>query len=216
MIWRSILTASLACICFSAAEAQHLSRAYMQQCNDLFRDLHTMKGCGRPECSTTMDTTYWNSMLREMEQRKWGIWPEKNTYYKDGSPGSPKADSITFSTAEMKYIMDALRTRANAAWDVGNILHSITFLPRQYIDSIERMDKEREPDQREHSTHFYEHFACGTLYHVSHPVFLRKNTICIFYQGTETVLGGSGNMHIYVKTNKGWEAFAELYGFIDG
>lgn len=201
-------------ICVSpVVNAQHLSKEYINLCNVFFKDVRIRfdGSHGRLDCSAIIDS--FSCTFSEMEL--WRKGGEKNTFYKYGPPCSTIQDSITFSSTEMHYIKEALETLAHEEWDSGNVLDSFNFIPQKFIDSIATIEKEKEPDGPDRGRFFYGHFSSRKLYQVSHPVFLRNNTVCIFYRAFEDPYGGGGSMDIYVKTKKEWVAFAELGSFIE-
>ncbi len=200
MNWRRIILTSLVCFSFSTVGAQTLSQEYINLCNEFFKDIRLWGYCGKLDCTT---------------ESNWHIKLKENTYYNDFVSGSPNKDSIVFSPVEIQYLNDTLDKLTHVEWKAGNILDSITFFQKQYIDSIAQIyKKNRSYSAPRYGDHYCDRFACRRLYKISHPVFLRKNSICVFSWSIESREGPASFMVIYIKKNNRWKEFKELYGSI--
>ncbi len=202
MNWRSIILTSLVCFSFSTVGAQTLSQEYINLCNEFFKDIRLWGYCGKLDCTTESD---------------WYIKLEKSTYYNDIVSGFPPKDSIVFSPAELQYINDTLSKLILEEWGTDKILDSINFFSKQHIDSIAEIEEKNNPyGMKGRRNSFYNHFICHRLFKISHPVFLRNNTVCIFSWGIEDPYGDSQLIRIYVKTEGRWKDFNELFASIGG
>ena len=101
-------------------------------------------------------------------------------------------EKIIFTEKEMKYVSEEIEKNNNNGW-VKNKVVDAQFIARDTIESY--LSKK---------SSFY-------IYHsFSKPIFLRNNSICIFYfDETE-----GGKLATFVKVNGSWKYFAELYSWI--
>ncbi|RZJ68413.1 MAG: hypothetical protein EOO50_01070 [Flavobacterium sp.] len=118
-----------------------------------------------------------------------------------GNASAP--ETITLSAAEIDFVISELaQANKNKNWSKGLIKNS-RLVSEQEMDSI-FLDKDKG----------YEYFKKNygpVLDHVSKPVFLKNNTVGIFYKGTSgKPLSGGGGFSIYVKDDGIWKEYAML------
>jgi len=101
-------------------------------------------------------------------------------------------EKIVFTEKEMKYVYEEIEKNSNNGWAKNKVVDA-QFIARDTIETY--MQKK---------SRFY------TYYSFSKPIFLRNNSICIFY--FEESDGGS--LSTYVKVNGSWTYFARFYSWV--
>lgn len=184
--------------------AQQLSAKYIHCSESLFADLFPNTDGKKMDCLDGFDTS-----CCAFDQ----LGTRKHTFYKYGC--RRPEDSITLSATEVKFIQDALLANTKRAWDTSYVSAHLRFLSSQYIDSIAAIERHMHPEYPETSPFFYAHFSGKRLLSVSHPVFLRNNTVCVFRYCMFSASGTFGTMDIYLKKENRWQVVGELGSFME-
>lgn len=62
---------------------------------------------------------------------------------------------------------------------------------------------------------FYKKYSPNGYYNFSKPIFLRNDSLCIFYYGNHCGgLCGGGGLYVYKKTENGWKSWIELFRWV--
>ncbi len=147
------------------------------------------------------------------------IWP---AYY-DNIERSLKADTlqgalfpyrrdtpkeyIVLSKQEKVYIFKCLQEQKTKAWPDNLFPKSRLIL----YDTITAIFK----DRRRGWPYFNNHFARSGFHSFTQPIFLRNNSLCIFYSDYSCGgLCGSGEFAVYRKQNGVWIKIISLYSWI--
>ena len=118
------------------------------------------------------------------------------------------ADTLILTNAELKYIHDQLNKMDRP------YLKSDLFDSTQIVSpsSIHRLFKKGIGEGWEA---FYKRYSPKGYYVFSKPIFLRNDSLCIFYYGYSCGgLCGSGGLYIYKKTGSDWKPWLELFRWI--
>jgi len=104
-----------------------------------------------------------------------------------------KMDSIEFDDTELKYIIEQGNKLNDNHWSENifpnaQIIHPAQF--EKHFGSIAFLD----PIDK----------LCYNVYTFSNPIFLRNNTICLFYTEEKTFSNLYGEFNLYVLKNKKW------------
>ena len=104
-------------------------------------------------------------------------------------------DSAFYTKAEIDFIMKSIKT-SSIKWSNG-LLGSVKVTSRDSIDVIFK-------DKSKGWNCFYKHF--GQSYHTfSVPIFLRNDTLCLFYSATHCGYEcGDGHFILYKRENGKW------------
>lgn len=124
---------------------------------------------------------------------------------------SPKKDTskdvrIKFSSIERSYIIEQLNNLNMQAWP-DEIFPMSRVVHFNKIDSIQKSvnAKKLDPLLR----------LCYTVYIFTHPIFLRQNTICLFYSGKTNFAVMEGEFWIFKKEGQNWIKYSPLYQWIE-
>jgi hypothetical protein len=105
------------------------------------------------------------------------------------------ADTLVFSQEEKRYIETKITNLKFNAWRPGLIENS-KFIQTNYLKKMVS-----KPGGWQY---FHRHFG-SVVYWFSKPIFVRNNTLSIFYIGYSCDgLCGSENLSVYVKVNNKW------------
>lgn len=118
-----------------------------------------------------------------------------------GNTSAP--NTITLSKSEIDFIMSEL-TSANKTqnWSKGLIRNS-QLLTKTEIDSIYL-------DKAKGYPYFQKQYG-NVLNTISKPVFLKNNTVCVFYLGSSgAALSGGGGFQLYVLDKGVWKSYRML------
>ena len=115
---------------------------------------------------------------------------------------SSKPDSITFDIAEKKFILNQLDDLNKLKWE-DNLFRRSKKLSSCQIDSMYRVirSSDTEPLNK----------LCYNVYTFSHPIFLRNNTICLFYNEERSFVAKEGEFSIYKLHRNEWIKYAPIY-----
>jgi len=115
--------------------------------------------------------------------------------------------SFHLTTQETNYIYSRLDLLGSSVWKPG-ILEKSTLISKDTVTKI--FHRSDIPGW----TYFYQHYGMR-LYSFGKPIFLRNNTICIFYFGYGCGdLCGFGSLCIYIKENGCWKNKYTIYSWI--
>jgi len=114
------------------------------------------------------------------------------------------AKKLILTNVELKYIHRQLN-KMNKPYLKSDLFDSTQIIPQL---SIQKLFKKHVDDVWEA---FYNQYSPKGYYVFSKPIFLRKNSLCIFYSGNSCGdLCGYGSLYIYEKTKNGWKPWLEL------
>jgi len=104
-------------------------------------------------------------------------------------------DSAFYTKAELDFIMKSIKT-SSIKWSNG-LLGSVNVISKDTIDAIFK-------DKSKGWNYFYKHF--GQSYYIfSLPIFLRNDTLCLFYSSTHCGYEcGDGHFKLYEKEYGKW------------
>ena len=116
------------------------------------------------------------------------------------------AEKIIFDSSERKYIIDQLNLLNSTVWP-NTIFPKSNVIAFSKIDSIQKSVNERKLDPILR--------LCYSVHFFSKPIFLRQNTICLFYTGTTDFAMKEGEFWIYKKDNTKWEKYSPIYRWLE-
>lgn len=101
-------------------------------------------------------------------------------------------DRITLTLKERKFIQGRIRGINLKPWN-DKLFTDSRVIPFDKIDDLIKTvnDKKEDPLKR----------LCSTVYFFTRPIFLRRNSLCIFYFGKTTFATKEGEFWIYEKKN---------------
>ncbi|MBD3581643.1 hypothetical protein [Flavobacterium selenitireducens] len=107
---------------------------------------------------------------------------------------------ISLSKTEIDFVIAELSVAGKQAnWSKGLIRNSRQVSTKE-VDSIFLNRNKGYP--------YFKRKYGSVLYHFSKPVFLRNNTVCVFYKGTSgQPESGGGGFSLYVKDNGVWKTY---------
>jgi hypothetical protein len=128
------------------------------------------------------------------------IVPIKRDTLRNGFPllenGSVNTNYVVFSKEERAYIAKKIEEQKTATWSDG-LLPNSKLITKATIKDI---FNEREKGW----IYFHGKYSSG-FYTFSKPIFLKNNTICVFYYGYHCdYLCGYGDWSVYKKVNGDW------------
>lgn len=113
-----------------------------------------------------------------------------------------KADRIRFDSIERNYIIGQLINLNSVSWPDA-LFPKSKAVHFTKIDSIQKSVNDRKLDPLVR--------LCHSIYIFSHPIFLRQNSICLFYSGTTNFATKDGEFWIYRKEGSHWKKYAPIY-----
>ncbi|OIV39834.1 hypothetical protein [Flavobacterium johnsoniae] len=121
------------------------------------------------------------SIKEALKETKFQIWDTRFPKLINEIPSV-----LQFTDSELDYVYKEIEKNDNKDWAKGKLKNA------EFIKS-------------EDSEKYY------GIYSFSKPVFLRKNTICIFYsEGNE-----SGNLATYIKINDEWKYYSGFFEWVN-
>lgn len=116
------------------------------------------------------------------------------------------SDKITFTLSEKNFIITELQKLNKQKWP-NEIFPKSRVVRFNDIDSIQKSinDQKLDPVMR----------LCYTVYIFSHPIFLRNNSICLFYSGKTNFAVRDGEFWVYKKQGSAWIKYAPVYRWIE-
>lgn len=116
------------------------------------------------------------------------------------------AERIQFTAVEREYIINQLNNLNSNSWP-DLILPKSKVISFTKIDSIQKSvnDQKLDPLIR----------LCHSVKIFSHPIFLRDNSICLFFSGTVDFAMKEGEFWIYRKEGFHWKKYTPLYRWIE-
>ena len=135
----------------------------------------------------------------------------RGTFYRKALYDTSKTvvvDTFCFSEEERKYVDSFFSNPANFKIDTGLLNNSI-ILPTKIIDSLFK-------NSLDLSAYLNEKYHKDRFFYISKPIFLRNNTMCLFYDSSIRggPLGDDGTFVIYIKDKTGWKIYCPLYGWL--
>ncbi|MDB5159272.1 MAG: hypothetical protein JWR50_3979 [Mucilaginibacter sp.] len=118
-----------------------------------------------------------------------------------------KKDSLVLSDKEVSYVLSELEKMRNYKWSDG-------LLPDSKVIPIDTITKISKAFREKAWGHFNEMGIYGILT-ISRPVFLRNDTICLFYFSENCGPDcAGGHFTVYKKVKGYWAQWIELYGWV--
>jgi hypothetical protein len=114
------------------------------------------------------------------------------------------ADSIAFTADERKAIVRYFKSKRSYVWPKA-VLDDAALISQSVLDSLYKLRRKANPTNPDGYTP--EYFA------LSLPLFLKNNTVAIFYYGHQGGNVGYGPINVYIKRNGSWEKFEELWSW---
>jgi len=116
------------------------------------------------------------------------------------------AGRIIFDAKERDLIIQQLQHLNAQAWQ-DQIFKRSKLVPFNKIDSIQRSVNEKKLDPLVR--------LCYLVHIFSHPIFVRNNTICLFYFGETDFATKEGEFWIYKKEGSDWVKYSPLYRWVE-
>ena len=112
-------------------------------------------------------------------------------------------DSISFTKEEIEIIKEQLQVKVDKKFS-SYFPNKARFLKESRVNKIF--------NNKNKGWHYFYVKYGKELYSFSNPIFLRNNTICLFYKATLCGgLCGGGSLDLWIKVNNKWEFFDLLY-----
>ncbi len=169
--------------------------------DDIYANWHKSYNNDVRKCHTFLYSDiiddYTNERVQDLFEINSVIYSNKDTL---------NADKIIFTLAEKNYVIKELQKLNHQKWPDAIFPKSkvITF---NHIDSIQKSINAKKVDPLLR--------LCYTVYIFSHPIFLRENSICLFYSGKTNFAVKDGEFRLYKKQGSDWVKFAPLYRWIE-
>jgi hypothetical protein len=132
---------------------------------------------------------------------------ENTTHFKYAvSLDTTSAERIIFDSTERSFIRKEIKLLSTFEW-ADKLFQNSQVIDVLKIDSIQHSIKDNKLD-----TIFR---FCFTIYTFSKPIFLRNNTVCIFYVGKVNFAIKEGEFWIYKKIKSKWIKFSPVYRWVE-
>lgn len=116
-------------------------------------------------------------------------------------------ERLVLSPEERKLIDSFYASPENFRWTKG--LVNATLISADTVQSLYE-------GKGDIGNYLGTHYGARTLYTLSKPVFLRNNSLCIFYKETECgMLCGSGTFAIYKREKGQWKWYMVLESWVE-
>jgi hypothetical protein len=129
-----------------------------------------------------------------------------NSLARDTIRGFGNSNFIVFTEDEKSIIINSLHSLKLQRWK-EETLKNATIISSDTIGKIF--------DDPQKDWEYFRKKYGGGFYSLSKPIFLRDNSLCVFYFGNNCgELCGEGKFSVYKKTFFGWSHYVTIYAWI--
>ena len=165
---------------------------------EVYRDWHTYSFNNKSQCrhifiSDSIDASVINCMKDKIQTQ------QKFYHAETGANGKKKLDSIELDVSEKKFILKQLDLLNKHRWQ-ANIFPNAQKINPCKFDSLYSSIESIDPTEK----------LCYNVYTFSNPIFLRDNTLCLFYTEEKTFSNVEGEFYFYVLKKKQWKEYVRI------